>query len=458
MKVQCVLRIAAVVCLGTASLVYAQTAAVVRQRDSVAVPIPVGAARGPNGPTLECVATVGPAVPVAALAFGPEGKTLAAGGYQEVVVWDLAEAKLAKRIGVGQLSDSVHALALSKDGRLLAVGEGVPHASGAVHVFDMESGQGVASFQEPKDLIYSVAFSPDGKLLAAAAADSVVYVWNVEEKKLATSIKEHGDWAMGVSFSPDGKLLATGSADQTVQIWEVEGWKSALKLRQPDAVSSVAFSPDGSLLAFTVSGPNERSLRILKVETEPKAGDTDAKKSQRQGPPQTRNMDTGIGLPLGVAWVMPPTTPAPAAQPPAGKAPPPPTGKIFVACSDKTVKVSNPNGNLNGTLAGHGDWVYCVAASPDGTKIASGSADGTVKLWNAADNRPLATLVQLAPRSEDWLIVTAQGYVAGSSLGGLKWKTSNMTTAAEQIGEMLQKADLVREAIAGNKTANPALK
>jgi WD40 repeat protein len=325
----------------------------------------------------------------------------------------------------------------------------VPHASGVVHVFDMKSGQGVASFQEPKDLVYSVAFSPDGKLLAAASADSVVYVWNVEEKKLATSIREHGDWAMGVSFSPDGKLLATGSADQTVRIWEVESWKSALKLRQPDAVSSVAFSPDGSLLAFTVGGPDERSLRILGVETQQKTSDADAEQSQRQEPPQTRNMDTGAGLPLGAAWVM--------VQ--AGKATPPtPAGKIFVACSDKTVKVSNPNGNFITTLAGHGDWVYCVAASPDGTKIASGSADGTVKLWNAADNRLLATLVQLAPRSEDWLIVTAQGYVAGSSAGALRWRTTNLTTPAEQITDLLQRPDLVRESLAGNKTAAPALK
>jgi hypothetical protein len=70
----------------------------------------------------------------------------------------------------------------------------------------------------------------------------------------------------------------------------------------------------------------------------------------------------------------------------------------------------------------------------------------------------LATLVQLTPRSDQWLIITAQGYVAGSSLGALQWKTTNMTTPADKIAELLQRTELVRETIAGTTTPAPVLK
>ncbi|MGD0897567.1 MAG: hypothetical protein ABR915_06995 [Thermoguttaceae bacterium] len=74
------------------------------------------AAGGPG----ENVVTFGPAAPVCAVAFGPEGKTLAAGGYREVVIWDLVEARLAKRLGAGKLGGQVRSLASTADGRLLA--------------------------------------------------------------------------------------------------------------------------------------------------------------------------------------------------------------------------------------------------------------------------------------------------------------------------------------------------
>jgi WD40 repeat protein len=57
---------------------------------------------------------------------------------------------------------------------------------------------------------------------------------------------------------------------------------------------------------------------------------------------------------------------------------------MVVGCTDRTVRVMGPGGNTIATATGHTDWVYAVAASPDGSRLASGSGDGTVKIWGPA--------------------------------------------------------------------------
>ena len=380
-------------------------------------------APGQPTPSVDCVVAFGPVVPVSAVAFSPDGKTLATAGYQEVLLWDLANAKLLKRIGVGQLTDAVRGLAFSKDGRLLAVAEGTPCVSGAVRVFDKESGQAVAGFQEPKEVVCSLAFHPEGKLLAAGGADATAYVWNLDEKKLAATLKEQSDWILGVSFSANGKFLATASADKTLQVWEVGTWKPLTEMQQTGAVHGAAFSPDGELVAMAVVGPEDRAIRVRR----------------RDNAQEVRVMDFAAHLPLDVVWT---------AQP----------NRIFVPSSDKTVRVFD-GGNFNhvASLSGHGDWVYRVALTADGTKLASTSADGTTKLWSVADGRLLATLLQLTPRTEEWLIVAPQGYVAASSPAALQWRTANVKTPADKLPGLILRPEMVRDAVAGNKVAPVAL-
>ena len=120
------------------------------------------------------------------LAFSPDGKTLAVGGYQEVLLWDLAEGKLSKRIAVPQSGEVVRGGL--PPGRTVAGrsrGRGLRPGSG--RAARRCSGQQAAVFQEPKDVVLTVAFSPDGKLLAAAGADITARVWSVDEKKLLAS-------------------------------------------------------------------------------------------------------------------------------------------------------------------------------------------------------------------------------------------------------------------------------
>jgi WD40 repeat protein len=99
--------------------------------------------------------------------------------------------------------------------------------------------------------VWSVAFSPDGKLLASGGEGGLIQLWEVEHRRpLGDPLAGHTDDVRSVAFSPDGKLLASGE-EEIIQLWEVEHRRP---LGEPleghtEGVMSVAFSPDGKLLA-----------------------------------------------------------------------------------------------------------------------------------------------------------------------------------------------------------------
>jgi WD40 repeat protein len=74
-------------------------------------------------------------------------------------------------------------------------------------------------------------------------------IWDISTGREIASQYAHGDWVRSIAFSPDGRLLATGSADGTAKIWEASTGKERLQIAHPNSVLSVTFSPDGRLLA-----------------------------------------------------------------------------------------------------------------------------------------------------------------------------------------------------------------
>jgi WD40 repeat protein len=310
---------------------------------------------------------------VTALAFTPDGKKLVVAGHHELTVWDVATAKLEKRIRTR--ARRATAMVFLPDGKL-AVAGGRPGEEGDVRVYDLGAGtprmvNGVAQLDgvndravmvrqllDADDEVLCLALSPDGKRLASGGCDRVVNVWHlsagVANARLEQSFENHADWVFGVAFTPDGKRLLTASRDKTAKVWDLAAKESLATFPEhQNDVYAVAPGRDGRL-AYSVG--KDAQLRTWNAAGEGK---------------QVRASGGHAGEVFKV--VMHPTKP------------------LLATCgADRTVRLWNAdNGAAGRTLAGNTDWVFAVAFSPDGGLVASGAFNGEVRLWKTADGTPV---------------------------------------------------------------------
>ena len=216
-----------------------------------------------------------------AVAFSPNGGLLASGNYYGTIdLWNVETKQLIHTFEGGDIS--VCSVAFSPDGRTLASGGGnnaggIWRSHHTIKLWDIEERQLVYTLERHGGGVNSVAFSPDGSLLASGGDDDTIKLWDVEQGQLIDTLTGHKDWVHSVAFSPDGSLLASGSGDGTIKLWDVEQRQpiDTLKGNRYD-VLSVAFSPDGSLLAsgggnnmdtLYVRGNFDDTIKLWDVET-----------------------------------------------------------------------------------------------------------------------------------------------------------------------------------------------
>jgi RNA polymerase sigma factor (sigma-70 family) len=206
-----------------------------------------------------------------AVGFAPDGTTLALSFFRQieegakVELWDARTGALKNTIEM-DYGRIVPRFAFTPDGKALAVlyagekdrDQTKGDLNGGVRLFDLARGEAVRSVRGHKHMAISLAFSPDGKLLATGGTqhDDDVRVWDLAGGKEVRVIKT-GASVPAVAFSPDGRVLASGQGDGRVVLWDVATGK---ELRALEGVSNsnlaVAFSPDGRLLA--AAGPVEK--------------------------------------------------------------------------------------------------------------------------------------------------------------------------------------------------------
>ena len=197
---------------------------------------------------------------VTALAFSPDGTSVAAGSYQKLLLLPVPtnERDSATR-EVRSLkfrNGFCRSLAFSRDGRQLAAG-----GYQRLIVYDLTSGSVTHLLKDHRAYVTGLSFGPAPDQLASSSEDETTRLWNLAAEGGPTSrlIGEHRSPVMDVAISPDGQLLATADGDDTrvtrpgrVTLWDAQTGELRFELTPPEqAATAVAFSPDGSLLAAT---------------------------------------------------------------------------------------------------------------------------------------------------------------------------------------------------------------
>ncbi|HMF16106.1 MAG TPA: WD40 repeat domain-containing protein [Gemmataceae bacterium] len=183
-----------------------------------------------------------------ALAFSPDGKTMACGG-KSVHLFDLASKKeLIQDFGH---EETVTCLALSPHKDYLISGS----RDETICIWDLRKGVGISRTQAHKGGVLCLAFFPNSKGFASAGWDNEIKIWDFPDANLQKILRGHQGPVWSIDASVDGKLLASGSGDKTVRVWNVQSGQEIKSFHHDRRVDSVRFSPDGETLAFSSGGP-----------------------------------------------------------------------------------------------------------------------------------------------------------------------------------------------------------
>jgi WD40 repeat protein len=211
------------------------------------------------------------------VAFSPDGKTLAVGsegppppaselpGLGDLRLWDVEEGK--EQRALKGYTGIVGAVAFSPDGKTLAGGD----EGCGVTLWEPTNGLVRGSWKGINGMVNSLAFAADGKTLALGSADDTVRFWDLSAGRVRAAHKGHKAGVCGVALSKDGTLLASCGGDRTVKLWDVATGKWLLTVEEDNLVWSVAFSPDSKTLAAGVGNTVKlRDVAKLRLRLEGK--------------------------------------------------------------------------------------------------------------------------------------------------------------------------------------------
>ena len=317
-------------------------------------------------------------IPVMSVSFSPHGDQLAVGGYHELLIWNLADDSLARRIG--NMPQRIQSI-LWLDGSLLIAG-GTPGEYGEVAVVATENDSTRRVLATFSDLALDVAVDSRQLRVASCSADRSTKLVQAETGQVLWDTSLHSSWVTGVAFSDDDQFIATTSLDETVKIIEAEngglfttfnGHRQQFgDFRGRFRIYDITFHLASGL--FMTAGEG-RAIRLWDPIQAKAENGTAADMEQRffkKG--HTKYVVHDFGEPAHKIVTS--------------------DTLIIVAGGDGVVKAFDAeNHQLVRQFTGHEDSIYSLAVSPDGTRVAAGGHDGTVLVWNVETPDPPQVLL-----------------------------------------------------------------
>jgi WD40 repeat protein len=283
-------------------------------------------------------------LPVTAIAFSPDNSQVITSGYHELLVWSARDGKLVRRIP--NVPQSVYSICFLADMNMLAVAGGDPGIRGEVRLIDFATGSLKKVIALSADVILDVAIRPQRQHLVMGGADGMIRIVKSDDFTEVRTIASHADWVTAVAWSDDGTRLASASRDKSVKVYDGDSGELLLSYTGHGMpVRNVLFASDGKTLFSTAS---DNQLHRWSI--------TDGAKVAGIGVGGDAFQTLRVGE------------------------------SIWLSSSDRNVRLFDSTTNtVTRTMAGHQDWVVALASSPDSMRLASGSMDGEVRIWNVAD-------------------------------------------------------------------------
>lgn len=350
----------------------------------------------------------GRAKPAIAMDFNRAGTRMAISSQKTAQVWDVATGQSLATFGNDE--DFRSHTSLSPDGaKILTVTQNADINGRTVHVWDTATGQSLAVFKEQADFVRLASFSPDGtRILTISSGASfgawTVHVWDITTGQSLVTLDERTESGISASFSPDGTRILTMTGNGAVHVWDVATGQSLAAFKEHKSNIPASFSPDGKrILSKGKDGvrvwdaASGASLAILKEHSSPSfASFSPDGKRVITASSDIRIWDVATGENLATLDGYLTHSRHENQRPDALFSP---DGAQMIVPWGKIAQVWDvASGHRLLTLEGHTDIIEQASFSQDGTRLLTVSDDQTLRVWDAATGRTLAIIPEYHTR------------------------------------------------------------